>query len=357
MSSANQTISLLVVIGNVTEENCELAAALNGSSWLLSVSLVHIVVAVFALIAMREYFKTKPIRKAMSLISVNLKRFSVMLKLNLQIISVFGFFFYFWGFASALCIYLYKVPCDYIWKGSTCFFLYSQHASLNIMGYSAFHVALLSERIYSIFFENTRAHPPIFGVIAGLVVLLFPPCWVLYNYLSYTNSGVLYSRASCSGPIYNVSNTNATLFRTILKVITIDVCVTLADFCVLLYNRRQIAKYYRRISDTYTLAKSFSLHESRLSIRLIYPFSIAHSLSYCAVYLYYILYILQAPTLSIEIDQFWREVVNLARTFNNLLLFTFLCFFHRNQKSNPKEWTQKENEADRYFKQFNQMIF
>ncbi|KAI6231136.1 hypothetical protein M3Y95_00349500 [Aphelenchoides besseyi] len=349
-SSPNQTISELLVVGNITEANCELALKLNRSPWIMSVVGTHMVVAVLGLVAMYEYFKTKPVRKAVGLVGVNLK-----------IISVFGFFYYVWGFASAICIYLYRLyiylrplePCAYIWNGSSCYFVYSQHASVNIMGYSAFHVALLCERIYSTFIDTIRGYPPVFGLIAGFIVLLFPPYWITIHFFGYVKGNYLLDRVYCSGPVNSTAIVNYALLSSFINLLAIDVVVTLGDFLLLLYNKRQLA---RRISDTYTLAKSFSLHESRLSIRLIYPFSIAHSCSYCSAFIFYILYLLEVPYLNTEMDQFWREGVNLVRTFNNFLLFTVLCYVHRKQKANQHEWTRNDNEADRYFQQFNQMI-
>ncbi|KAI6231119.1 hypothetical protein M3Y95_00347600 [Aphelenchoides besseyi] len=350
MSSTNQTISELLVVGNITEANCQLALKLNRSPWMLGVVVTHMVVAVLGLVAMYEYFKTKPVRKAVGLVGVNLK-----------IISVFGFFYYVWGFASAICIYLYRLyiylrplePCAYIWNGSSCYFVYSQHASVNIMGYSAFHVALLCERIYSTFIDTIRGYPPLFGLIAGFIVLLFPPYWIISHYYTYLDSNIIFDRIYCAGPMHSTASVSIAFLSTFINLLAIDVVGTIGDFCLLLYNKRQIA---RKINNTYTLARSFSLHGAQISIRLIYPFSIAHSLSFCTSFLFYILYLLQVPNLSIEMEQFSRECVNLVRTFNNFLLFSALYFVHQRQRTNQHVSAQNKNETEHYFKQFNQMI-
>ncbi|KAI6174377.1 hypothetical protein M3Y98_01183500 [Aphelenchoides besseyi] len=146
-------------------------------------------------------------------------------------------------------------------------------------------------------------------------------------------------------------------FRTISALLTIDVLVTTLDFALLLYNKKQIYLYYKRISDTYTLAKSFSLHGAQISNRLIYPFSISHSVSYSTVMLFYIYYLMNASILNAEMEQFWRECINLMRTFNNFLLFVVLCFVHRQQRK-IEEWdnNRKKDEAEKYFQQFNRII-
>ncbi|KAI6180374.1 hypothetical protein M3Y98_00713200 [Aphelenchoides besseyi] len=330
MSSANQTISELVIVGNVTEANCKLAMELNRSPWMIGVVVVHMFVAVCGLFGMYKYFQTEPVRKAVGLVGVNLK-----------IISVIGFGYYFWGFASAIVIYLYRIyiyarplePCSYIWEHFTWHFF--------------------CERIYSTFIDTIRGYPPLFGLITGFLVLFFPPYWIISRYYTYVAAGIINNRVYCGGPVNSTAIVNYALLSSFINLLTIDVVVTLGDFLLLLYNKRQLA---RKISDTYTLAKSFSLHESRLSIRLIYPFSIAHSCSYCTAFVFYICYLLEVPYLTSEMDQFWREGVNLIRTLNNLLLFFVLCFVHRKQKADQHEWTRNDNEADRYFQQFNQMI-
>ncbi|KAI6180349.1 hypothetical protein M3Y98_00710500 [Aphelenchoides besseyi] len=363
MSFANQTISELLVVGNVTEANCKLAMELNRSPWMIGVVVVHMFVAVCGLFGMYKYFQTEPVRKAVGLVGVNLK-----------IISVIGFGYYFWGFASAIVIYLYRIyiyarplePCSYIWDGSSCYFVYSQHASVNIMGYSVscsannarrtfrhFTWHFFCERIYSTFIDTIRGYPPLFGLIAGFLVLFFPPYWIISHYYTYVEAGIINNRVYCAGPMHSTATVSIAFLSTFINLLAIDVIGTIGDFCLLLYNKRQIA---RKITNTYTLARSFSLHGAQISIRLIYPFSIIHSLSFCTSFLFYIFYLLKVPNLSIEMEQFLRECVNLVRTFNNLILFSALYFIHQQQRTKKHAWTQNKNETEHYFKQFNQMI-
>ncbi|KAI6198710.1 hypothetical protein M3Y96_00548400 [Aphelenchoides besseyi] len=167
---------------------------------------------------------------------------------------------------------------------------------------------------------------------------------------------MLYDRVYCSSLIHNTSTNNVGLLGIYIRYICFDLIVNAGDSCLLLYNKFRIARYYQKISDSYTLAKSFSLHEARISIRLIYPFSVAHTfffVIYCLFYIYYLLSLTHAETL---MDQFWRELVNLVRTTSMFLLFVVLNIFHRRQPSKTKEQPQDENEADRFFQMFNKMI-
>ncbi|KAI6231133.1 hypothetical protein M3Y95_00349200 [Aphelenchoides besseyi] len=350
----NETTESLVIVGEVTEAHCKLAEALNRSSLLLSLAVTHMFISACGLVAMYKYFRTKPIRKAVGLVDTNLK-----------IISVFGFFYYFWGFTTAMCVSLYKIciyvrhlaPCDYILSGTVCFVAYSQHNSGCTIAYTSFHIALLLERLYSTFLDPIREHPPLFGIIVGLIIFVSPQWLMFFHfYPSYVEKKFIYPRLYCAGVVNNSTASNASVLRLMITFLIIDFSVTFFDFLLLLYNKHQIAKYYQRISDTYTLTKSFSLHESRLSIRLIYPFSLTNSLSYCSLCLFFIYFLLQEASSDPEIDQFWREAINLLRTVNNFLVFFALCFVHRQQRTSPSAYIRNENEADRYFQQFNQMI-
>ncbi|KAI6185879.1 hypothetical protein M3Y98_00072200 [Aphelenchoides besseyi] len=284
-------ISDLIVVGNVTKKNCDLALTLNRSPLIMSVALVSVLLVVCALYAIYKYFKAKPIRKAIGLASWNLK-----------IIGFCGFLYYFLGLVTSFLIYSYKLylyfrhleGCQYIWN-STC-----------SIASTLFHITLLIERSISTI-STRHSRVPVFGVSAGLFIVVFPQWWVFKReYPFYRESG--------------------------------------------------LAKYYQRISDNYTLNRSFSLKEAQLSIRLIFPFSLIQSVLFAETTLCYFYYLLYGLTSNVEMDQFWRECINLVRIFNNVILFSSLCFLHRKDPTNSIEEIRNENETDRYFQMFNQMI-
>ncbi|KAI6204254.1 hypothetical protein M3Y94_00651400 [Aphelenchoides besseyi] len=281
----NETTESLVIVGEVTEAHCKLAEALNRSSLLLSLAVTHMFISACGLVAMYKYFRTKPIRKAVGLVDTNLK-----------IISVFGFFYYFWGFTTAMCVSLYKIciyvrhlaPCDYILSGTVCFVAYSQHNSGCTIAYTSFHIALLLERLYSTFLDPIREHPPLFGIIVGLIIFVSPQWLMFFHfYPSYVEKKFIYPRLYCAGVVNNSTASNASVLRLMITFLIIDFSEASSD-----------------------------------------------------------------P----EIDQFWREAINLLRTVNNFLVFFALCFVHRQQRTSPSAYIRNENEADRYFQQFNQMI-
>ncbi|KAI6219116.1 hypothetical protein M3Y95_01132800 [Aphelenchoides besseyi] len=350
MATSNK--SELIVIGNVTEANCKLAFELNHNPWLVGVAVVHVVIAACGLIAMYKYLKTKEIQKAIGLIDINLK-----------IISACGLFYYGWGFVSCFLVYMYKLylylrhlePCDYIWSADLCFVLYSQHVSACTVAYTSFHAVVLIERIYALFYDTSK-QIPVFGIVFGLCFVSFPQWWCASYFSYYTTNKMLYDRVYCSSLVHNTSTNNVGFLGIYIRFICFDLIVNAGDSCLLLYNKYRMAKYYQKISDSYTLTKSFSLHEARISIRLIYPFSVAHSFCFLSFSLFYVYYLISLTQSEILMDQFWREFVNLIRTSSMFVFFSVLNIFHRRQPSKPKEQPQNENEADRYFQMFNQMI-
>ncbi|KAI6209065.1 hypothetical protein M3Y96_00181500 [Aphelenchoides besseyi] len=306
MTTSNESTSILIVVGKVTEQNCELSAKLNRSPWLIGVAMAHVFISICGLMSMYSYFKTPPIRKAVGIINANLK-----------IVCIAGYFYYFWGFTSSMFVYFYRLyiyvsnprSCDYIWS-SACGF-----------AYTLFHIALLVERLYATFYESNRDRWPVFGLLLALTVLVVPQYRAFVsNYAYYSEKGLIYNRIYCSSLVYSSADSNRLILNSFVKILVTDFAVTVADFCLLLYNKKQIAKYYRTVT------------------------------------LFFIIYLLQDTTMNPETDQLWRESVNLVRTLNNLLLFFVLCFVHRRQQTTPNDYTRDENEANHYFQQFNQMI-
>ncbi|KAI6198746.1 hypothetical protein M3Y96_00552100 [Aphelenchoides besseyi] len=345
-------ISDLIVVGNVTKKNCDLALTLNRSPLIMSVALVSVLLVVCALYAIYKYFKAKPIRKAIGLASWNLK-----------IIGFCGFLYYFLGLVTSFLIYSYKLylyfrhleGCQYIWNADFCFVSYSQFSTCSIAS-TLFHITLLIERSISTI-STRHSRVPVFGVSAGLFIVVFPQWWVFKReYPFYRESGRLFDRSYCGGQVFNTAENNGPVINSFIDFLIVDIIITFADFCLLLYNKRLVAKYYQRISDNYTLNRSFSLKEAQLSIRLIFPFSLIQSVLFAETTLCYFYYLLYGLTSNVEMDQFWRECINLVRIFNNVILFSSLCFLHRKDPTNSIEEIRNENETDRYFQMFNQMI-
>ncbi|KAI6204396.1 Serine/threonine-protein phosphatase [Aphelenchoides besseyi] len=72
--------------------------------------------------------------------------------------------------------------------------------------------------------------------------------WVFALYYPwYSKNKFLLDRVYCAGPIHTGS-VNAVVLQTVTGLLTLDICVTFGDVCLLFYNKYQIAKYYRAMS-------------------------------------------------------------------------------------------------------------
>ncbi|KAI6222637.1 Polysaccharide deacetylase [Aphelenchoides besseyi] len=265
MSATNET-SLLLVIGEPTEEQCELSATINRSPYMMAVTFTHALVSICGLIALHEYYNTKAIRKAAGLVSTNLK-----------VIGTIAFMYYTISFVTAFLVYFFRMivyvynplPCQYVMRGILCYVLYSQHSSACTMAYSSIHVALLLERVYSTFFDTVRGRAPVFGVIIGLFLLGFPQYWIFGFWLPfYVANNQINDRVYCSGIVHTTPAVSQVAFRSISVLLTIDLLVTISDFAFLLYNKKQISRYYKQlhVSQIIFIIRSSNLEQINFSI-------------------------------------------------------------------------------------------
>ncbi|KAI6180103.1 hypothetical protein M3Y98_00683300 [Aphelenchoides besseyi] len=180
MTTSNESTSILIVVGKVTEQNCELSAKLNRSPWLIGVAMAHVFISICGLMSMYSYFKTPPIRKAVGIINANLK-------------------------------YIYVSnprSCDYIWS-SACGF-----------AYTLFHIALLVERLYATFYESNRDRWPVFGLLLALTVLVVPQYRAFVsNYAYYSEKGLIYNRIYCSSLVYSSADSNRLILNSFVKIL------------------------------------------------------------------------------------------------------------------------------------------
>lgn len=137
-----------------------------------------------------------------------------------------------------------------------------------------------------------------------------------------------YERVYCASTISTVASNAA--FTNYVFLIG-DYVISLGDFLLFLYNKRQIEIYKRfvftshfvnlsycvfRRPHRFDLNESFSLRELNISISWLYPFSLCHSATFgiqiFASYKYYT----TMGVLSIEWTMFRSELINLVSFFH-----------------------------------------
>ncbi|KAI6222638.1 hypothetical protein M3Y95_00914800 [Aphelenchoides besseyi] len=342
------------------DEMCELANKIAHDQWITTLVVLQVVFGLLTLWQFFCYFRTPAIRKATKIV-----------ELDLKIIAFCGFGYYLIGVSTALGVYVYKFiislldlsPCAYLWNNANCYFCYFQFAFASAYAYNIFHIALLLERLFTTFMPCCSKLNGLLGVIMVLIMYIGP------NYFAYTiyvmiirNIPTVYNgnRAFCV-TLFNTTG-NSGVSNSLLGLVAVDLLVTLADLLLLLYNRLQISRSSRRISDlAYNLNKSFKLREVKLSVRLIFPFSLGHSVGYCCQLIILSVFFRISDDLTIEDSVFWKECVNLTRTLTIWLMTLFLLFHEHyySRKDSAMEWltvNQNGAETETHFRQFEKII-
>ncbi|KAI6211100.1 hypothetical protein M3Y96_00397400 [Aphelenchoides besseyi] len=269
---------------------------------------------------------------------------------DLRVVFFVGIGYYLYGITVTLFVYAYKLLLFLCMEGSYLLFFF---ASVTVLGYSAFHFSLLIERVYRTFYNTNRKRCSIVGWILAVFMLVAP------NFYIFGFSPSIYfvqnNRAYCHSMVSVSSNFSMRALYSTFLMVAFDLLVTIGDLLLLLYNRYKIARFYRQV-DHYTLNRSFRLREMNISMRLIFPISLAHSVGYTTQLLSVALYFLIGNGLSSEMEVFTKEIVNLIRTLSIFGLFFAVHWYGIKHRKPTAEWLQKENATESYFKQFQRII-
>ncbi|KAI6234797.1 hypothetical protein M3Y99_00770000 [Aphelenchoides fujianensis] len=238
-----------------------------------------------------------------------------------------------------------------------CFFAHAQYVVVSTAAFPAFHAALLLERGFTICFDLTKRGKKVVGAVVISSFLIIPYAYLLAVYLE---NFIWPDSPYCAGIFSNRLSSYETSFESGSLMLLVDSLVTLLDLVLLIYNRKQIARYYSTIATTYCLNRSFFLKEIQISIKLIFPFSLVHSIFFALQYGFYFLYLSIVSNLDVESDAFYKELTNVIRSSSTLFHFFVLCVFHRfHEIDQDAQWLKKKeetNETDLYFAQFKRMI-
>ncbi|KAI6240279.1 hypothetical protein M3Y99_00459100 [Aphelenchoides fujianensis] len=304
-----------------TPDLCRLAFETNRSARILVVNVAHLFVATLAAASLFVYLRTPFIRRVFGVVGGNLK---MILWMGIAYYCV-GISAPFVVCASRLVAVLRDLPaCSYVWTSQHCFAAYIETAGVNTIIFPFWHSALFVERAVAVSSSGHRSAGRWLGV--GLCILLvrtkllkystnkFQVCIPLsYAYGMFSQITEFSDSAYCAGVF-----TNRSMGRGYTQVINsstllLDCLVSAADAWLLVASRRRIARYYKTRSNAYTLDRSWLLRESKISIDLILPFSIAHSFFYVLQTMCNLYYTLAAGGLPLEAEAFFKETVNIVR--------------------------------------------
>ncbi|KAI6216629.1 hypothetical protein M3Y99_01809600 [Aphelenchoides fujianensis] len=294
-----------------------------------------------------KYIQSKAVKRVMGLVGMDLKMVHG------------GCGYYLFGIGMTLIVYLYKLgisllqldSCFYVWKGKSCYYAYVEFSSAAVLGYSVFHFALLVERINATFFNSNQKHGSVCGWLLSVLMIVGPNAYIFSTNGAY----VFTDRTYCHSLIAVSASFNVRALYSTFGMVAADCVITCCDFILLAYNRWQIARFYRKITD-YNLDRSYTLRQMNISMRLIFPVSLAHAVGYSFQLMTVALYFLFSQQLSEEMDVFMKEIVNFIRTFSIFALFISVDFYSVRREKQTAEWIRKESATDRYFAEFNRLI-
>ncbi|KAI6219443.1 hypothetical protein M3Y95_01111700 [Aphelenchoides besseyi] len=325
---------------------CDIAHRLHHIPSVVTVVFLHFVTSFASFFAFWRFIRLETIRKSMSIIGSNLK-----------LVIYIGSFYYLIGICEAFLLFSYKLNDVQFLSFAVDFNVVAavkMLVRLELYAYTIFHGLLLVERLLATFVHDHFLST--FIVRLGAAFLLIYPAFYLYyfSYLHYTPI----DRAYChSGTRITGAVSSFAFFKTNL-LLSIDILSTIGDGGLMLFNRRQISQHNTSLNRyrAYHLNNKFHLREMELTIRIILPFSLCHSIVYLIQQVLYALFLHYAPYSSIESEVFWRECVNWVRTLSILGLAISQYLYHNQTKAVNQEWLQKNDTSDMQFELFRRMI-
>ncbi|KAI6190879.1 hypothetical protein M3Y97_00166700 [Aphelenchoides bicaudatus] len=185
-------------------------------------------------------------------------------------------------------------------------------------------------------------------------MILFP-----IPYVAQYDGNIYYkeTRLYCANQMAEV---DPKVFYAVSAMLILDLLITSGDFALLLWNKYQTAKNKRRVSD-FNLIRSFNLREVEISIEIIFPFSVGHSAGYVFCLFYYLVYISNMDSLSLEQDMFYNETIIFWRVLTMfLLIFGFWQYLLHKENKQQANFVARnltaQLETDVYFQQFQRAI-
>ncbi|KAI1731323.1 serpentine type 7TM GPCR receptor class ab chemoreceptor domain-containing protein [Ditylenchus destructor] len=161
-------------------------------------------------------------------------------------------------------------PCDYTIVTYKCL-LISAPLYVCVIGFTCLHVAVFVERCLATFFLSEYArHGPVVGITLSAIMFL-----VAFVYDLYIYSGEHFTALKSHCMSTSENNSDKLLFLVHLLML-IDFVISVGDFALLGINKSQLNSK----NVNYTLTKSYQVRENRLSIRLIFPLSVTHSVTF-----------------------------------------------------------------------------
>ncbi|KAH7701650.1 hypothetical protein AAVH_31215, partial [Aphelenchoides avenae] len=215
------------------------------------------------------------------------------------------------------------------------------------VGFSLVHVVILTERCVATYaadkYEKSGTR---LSCLLTLMLWLSMACWTYWAFYDEFSHPYGYVSDCMMSLPTTLKMANSNYYS-----LAIDVIVSVADFVLLLVNRRQRNRY----AGDYSLQKSYQMKENRLTTQIIFPCSIVHTAAYSSYLLVNgVLYTLFAKSLTPLTGTIMEATQWLISAY---LWITLVFFYWIRRKIAATSFVADEPQAvDDYFKKFERLI-
>ncbi|KAI6240354.1 hypothetical protein M3Y99_00467400 [Aphelenchoides fujianensis] len=195
---------------------------------------------------------------------------------SITIIAGFLLFFYYLAIIFSLALHVYfKVlrfalaedACDFVWSPWTCV-AFRLPVFYAFIGFSVCHCALFVERALATFGRACSGGRR-FGFTLVALLTLLP---LLLTAIPLSTDNLTAPRPYCYS---NSTMRPVVVIVCMAATALLDVLIAVGDVGVFVANRRSLKKKH---TNTYTLASAFRLHQTKLSMEVIFPYATIHAL-------------------------------------------------------------------------------
>uniref|UniRef100_A0A915EMA7 Taste receptor type 2 n=1 Tax=Ditylenchus dipsaci TaxID=166011 RepID=A0A915EMA7_9BILA len=190
---------------------------------------------------------------------------------------------------------------------------------------------------------------PIYFCVIGFTFLHLIIGALLYDSVLFSSEEYLSYKSYCM----STSSENSTkMLITVHILMVLDFMATVGDFVLMIINTRQLTSK----SINYTLRKSYTLKENQLSICMVFPISVTHSVMF-TIYLIFstIVRICYAKTDPMLYTTLVELVLMTMCLYGLMTVMLFYFLRHRLDHSRHSNRIEPDlrDAADAYFQQFN----
>ncbi|KAI6222601.1 hypothetical protein M3Y95_00910900 [Aphelenchoides besseyi] len=317
------------------ESDCQKAADIQTSWFLFCCSCSHILLSAIAIGLVINLSLSNKLRRLLSVLSTNIRLLACcgLIIYSLGVLVPASFYFY-----IAMNKFLLLSDCSFIWHAYNCV-MFRTSAHFSIFGLNIFHVLISIERIMMVI-KTTSAERPMVGRIIAVLTFLLPVFVVYIMYGGEVKYSGLY-KIYC----FPTRRTMENIVTGTLIMLVFDGLSLLADCWIYRQNQKKLKSNMRFYSP---LSNTFKLREINISIRMLIPLSIIHTITFMPYLLIYAINPLFEGATQMKL----AEIAYLCKAIYNVIIPLTLTFLLHRKQTEVAEWQQPASQlTDSYFNQ------